>query len=532
MDMKKGTNQVAVNWKDNEAVNLSNTSQPPNCEWPHDWDLPYAFGACAGDLWIDFGPGNENKWEDEYGVLHEISSPANNSFRFTSDTLDLAAEEGGAGVNGSMTLTGITTRDGELPPLSASSEEYWVTASVEGSGNGQSINVSASTAALSAGMHYGSVRVTGQDCSPKSFVVGLRVDGDPVPVELSVSPLTGAVAPGGTLAFSVTASDQFGEPFSGTPMWSVDGGGSIDQDGLFSSDGTIGRFSVTVHLQGYDLPMGTATVTVSGVEADTGYVKTMLILTDGESSEYLSNDDAPGISDAIFSDNAALPGEDSTVNVNGSGYMWIAGQSEDGMWANEGNRDEFSAFGAVWVVSSTSRQVKLAYRHDDDFTAWCNGGIVAERSGWDGNTEIISPPFELNRGDNLLVFRVTEIVGGNHFAVRLLDGGGVPASGLTYNLHPTQQSTTARPAVADVPTANPVKVVCNPEYIAFWARGGGPYSARVYDASGARRLSVSGFNASLGSAHTIPLSRLGSGMYLLRLRVGTHQTMKRFVVQR
>ena len=83
MGMWNGTNQIAVNWVDREAVNLSRTDKPfcgykTPIEWdreehcpgtPSRWysDMPY-----TGDLWIDLGAGNANKWEDEHGQLHDI----------------------------------------------------------------------------------------------------------------------------------------------------------------------------------------------------------------------------------------------------------------------------------------------------------------------------------------------------------------------------------------------------------------------------------------------------------------------------
>jgi len=71
----EGSNSVAVNWKDKQTIKMSNTPQPPSCPG-YGEQLPLGYGICAdaGDLWIDFGAGNENKWEDENGTLHPMSS--------------------------------------------------------------------------------------------------------------------------------------------------------------------------------------------------------------------------------------------------------------------------------------------------------------------------------------------------------------------------------------------------------------------------------------------------------------------------
>jgi len=75
MGRSQGSNSVAVNWKEKQAVKKSNTPQPPSCPGYGDM-LPAGYGLCAdaGDLWIDFGAGNQDKWEDENGVLHPMTS--------------------------------------------------------------------------------------------------------------------------------------------------------------------------------------------------------------------------------------------------------------------------------------------------------------------------------------------------------------------------------------------------------------------------------------------------------------------------
>jgi hypothetical protein len=56
-----GTNSIAVNWIDKQAINMSKNPPPPNNP---------SKCADAGDVWIDFGAGNENMWEDVNGKLH------------------------------------------------------------------------------------------------------------------------------------------------------------------------------------------------------------------------------------------------------------------------------------------------------------------------------------------------------------------------------------------------------------------------------------------------------------------------------
>jgi hypothetical protein len=65
-----GSNSIAVNWKDRMAINLSHTSAPTADCNNGPPGTPPTNCAEAGDLWVDFGAGNENKWEDENGTLH------------------------------------------------------------------------------------------------------------------------------------------------------------------------------------------------------------------------------------------------------------------------------------------------------------------------------------------------------------------------------------------------------------------------------------------------------------------------------
>jgi hypothetical protein len=68
--MTMGTNCVAVNWKEQQAINLSHTKMPTQACVDGPAQTPPSDCAEAGDLWVDLGAGNENKWEDENGTLH------------------------------------------------------------------------------------------------------------------------------------------------------------------------------------------------------------------------------------------------------------------------------------------------------------------------------------------------------------------------------------------------------------------------------------------------------------------------------
>ena len=69
--MALGSNTIAVNWVDHQAFNMSQTHQPSSCA-----SVPLSECAEAGDLWIDFGAANADKWEDAAGVMHSVGTTA------------------------------------------------------------------------------------------------------------------------------------------------------------------------------------------------------------------------------------------------------------------------------------------------------------------------------------------------------------------------------------------------------------------------------------------------------------------------
>ncbi|MDP1918088.1 MAG: choice-of-anchor V domain-containing protein [Myxococcales bacterium] len=86
---------------------------------------------------------------------------------------------------------------------------------------------------------------------------------------LSVMPSQLGVAPDATQRFSALATDQFGDPHAMAPavMWSLSGGGTIDDGGLFTARGTAGGpFTVTANAGAL---RGMAAVTVGDDVVDT-----------------------------------------------------------------------------------------------------------------------------------------------------------------------------------------------------------------------------------------------------------------------
>ncbi len=61
----------------------------------------------------------------------------------------------------------------------------------------------------------------------------------------TIAPKNSIIEPSQSVTFSYTSADQWRSPLSTTVAWAVSGGGTISQSGVFTSDGTIGEFTVT-----------------------------------------------------------------------------------------------------------------------------------------------------------------------------------------------------------------------------------------------------------------------------------------------
>jgi hypothetical protein len=101
-----------------------------------------------------------------------------------------------------------------------------------------------------------------------SGTASVTVTSPPVLTTIRVSPASASVVTGGTLQFTATGLDQFGNPVSPQPTftWSVSGGGSISTSGLFTAGSTAsGPFTVTAASGSVS---GTASVTVTSTPPD------------------------------------------------------------------------------------------------------------------------------------------------------------------------------------------------------------------------------------------------------------------------
>ncbi len=178
---------------------------------------------------------------------------------------------------------------------------------------------------------------------------------------------------------------------------------------------------------------------LEGIPLDEGYFSELLCLENSQNSGCLPKSAASDVEQHHAGNGKTIPFDGHTLTAGGETCRWTLRTDNDGTWA-DGSQDNFVAFWHITVVSPSRRQVNLAYRHDDDLTAWHNGTVVLSASGWDSNTEQISGDFPLVEGENHFLFKLVENGGGNRFAAGIVDGRNGTVPGLLYRF-PDQSAT-------------------------------------------------------------------------------------------
>jgi hypothetical protein len=191
-------------------------------------------------------------------------------------------------------------------------------------GNNSASNV---TASFAQARSY-SFQATIVDPAGNSVTSSVAVTVSQVATTLTVSPVGGAVVPNATLQFSDNTSDQFGDPYTATPVsWTVNGGGMIDNTGNFTAGSVLGGpFTVTASAGGLN---ATASVTISANinVAPNGTAYRWFGLSSATSGA--NQTAAPGLNDNNLSTDVALSGgSDDLANAyEAAGVVWATPQS-------------------------------------------------------------------------------------------------------------------------------------------------------------------------------------------------------------
>lgn len=226
-------------------------------------------------------------------------------------SLDFSANIGAANP-AAQTVNVTNGGDGTLPAVTVSDDADWLSVSVSGGGNAQTLTNTASIAGLDGNVYNATVTVSASGLSSVQYTVQLTVVAPAVLASIEVTPATAYVAPGATQQFSAAGKDQYGAAFavSGT-QWSVSGGGSISTSGLFTAGATEGGpFVVTATAGGKS---GTAAANVasappvhlkinSGGPAVSGWEAGAAYVSGGEAYDFLKVPPTAGVTDPAPAD--------------------------------------------------------------------------------------------------------------------------------------------------------------------------------------------------------------------------------------
>ncbi|MBD3239379.1 MAG: hypothetical protein GF331_02250, partial [Chitinivibrionales bacterium] len=243
-----------------------------------------------GSQCIQVQPMNRNVFYEGDDFWVGTLGPVPPAIRLDKSSLNFNAEIGGSNP-GNQNVGVSNSGGGTLPTLSVSESAGWLTVNVQNNGtNSPTLVNSVNISGLGGDVYTATVTVSGNDVSSVQYTVTLTVVAPPVLDSIVVTPSNAYVAPSATQQFSAAGRDQYGNPFtlSGT-VWSVTGGGTITQTGLFTAGAaeggphtvkaTVGSIEGTtpvtiaaappVHLK---INCGDNSPSVSGWESDQNYV--------------------------------------------------------------------------------------------------------------------------------------------------------------------------------------------------------------------------------------------------------------------
>jgi hypothetical protein len=510
-----GGNSGAANWVDHTAF-IATNNPPVDCA------NPSGKANNTGSIWIDGGPENLGKWEDTAGVWHSVPGYIP-SIGLSVDTVKFAADQGGA--NPAPQSVNVAFSSGTTPvALSAISDAAWLSVLVEGSGGSQSVRASAAVAGLSSGNYSGKVTV-GAGTLMTAFFVALRVNGTATPSSIQLTSDTVYAQTQGTAQFVAALKDQFGQAIAGTITWSADGG-TITPSGLFTSSGGIGTFRITAQ-SGSLSKQGAVVVTANKPLSPDGYLKELLCLETSAGSPYLPSADATGIEAAYTGAGGKIPADGQQVTIGANAYTWKLRTDADGVWANDGSKDDFVAYWYTTLISQSSRTGQIVCYEDDLLTAWIDGVQLYQNGVMQGGVEAWGAHFNLRAGGTGMLLKLTEESGGNYMSVRIADpqtNQGI--RGVQY-APPGDISVVGTWPPRATPGLESVMIMGN--RIRIREAAGSPWGVSIISTNGAIVKSYSGRAERQNVVVGIP--KLAPGVYVIRIATKSKSVVARILAK-
>lgn len=420
---------------------------------------------------------------------------------------------------------------GSYGAITVTPSEPWLSASVSGSGDNQTITFSADITGMQSGLYTDLVEVS-ESAGAVFCTVNLRIEGAVEPRTFEVIPDEVEMLAGKTRRFEAVARDQFNQPLTGI-TWSAEGG-EIDENGVFVSDGSTGSFTVTAGLT--DFPDASATATVAVVETKTvpaGWLTMMLELQNADGEENLPASAAADIEAAYAKAGAEFPVDGDQISAGGAQYTWKVAKQPRWKFAN-GTFDGAVCFYFIAITNPTRRQVVLRYMVDDGATVWMNGTEVATLDlNYNNDEGKLTEPFSVPAGEVGFLFKVTESGGGNQLQVAFNDADGNDITDFKAPFDYDDEKPVAIEAPS--PQADGAKVGAAPLLLVSGRRETrltittpGEHSVRFFDLSGTLVGTLRGTGPAV---YHVSRSTLGSGVYLVRARRGETSLHRKLIVR-
>jgi hypothetical protein len=269
-----------------------------------------------------------------------VANPNGVSTTSTADQFQYVIQNGSASPTIATAASAVLAADGKSAALSVlAASQYaagtltytWTTlgtppAPVVFSTNGNNSASNVTSSFTTAGVYQFQASITDPAGNVVTSTVNLTVSQ--LATTVTVSPSSGSVVPTGTLQYSDTVTDQFGNLDTAAAIaWSVSGGGTIDNTGKFTAgSSTGGPFTVTAATGGIN---GTATVTISSNVnlAPNGTAYRWFAMS--SSTATTNQTAAPGLNDSNLNTDVTLTGAgDDVANAyEAAGVIWSTAQT-------------------------------------------------------------------------------------------------------------------------------------------------------------------------------------------------------------
>jgi hypothetical protein len=353
---------------------------------------------------------------------------------------------------------------------------------------------------------------------------------------IQVSPPAASIARENSLQMKAIAQDQYNAAMPVQPMitWTIDGGQTITQQGIFKPTAT-GTFTITASATvGQVTRQGTSRISVgAGCPLPAGPLMQLLVLETATGSPFLDRADIAGIEAKYTGTSPATPGDGVQTTVNGHAYTWRLRTcpSSSGYWC-EGGSDPSVSYFFVDVISPAARQVKVSSIQAMDAYVWNNGVLAGSMPcAWSDRVPVLSGAFTLAAGENRFLMKndETATVNGYFFSARIVDPSGQDVTGLEYlpcsgaatptkSLQPARNSTTSPVQLLNL-GGGVVRVRIGLE---------GKHAISILDARGRIVRHVNGEGI---AEYRFDRNALGSGAYIVKIVAGSLVQREWIVVQ-